>query len=409
MDFSSTLDQAVLSVSAVHRRIRDLLQGSGLNNIWVTGEISNLSQPTSGHIYFTLKDADSGLRCVIWRSQSARMLVHLRNGLAVEAHGDISIYERDGTCQLYVDGLRHAGEGRLYQEFLRLKALLETEGLFDPERRKEIPARPRHIGIVTSPTGAALQDMLNTLRRRYPIAQVTLVPAQVQGIEAPAAVIRALATLIRQDPDVILVARGGGSLEDLWAFNDEHVVRAIAASPIPVITGIGHEIDFTLADFAADLRAPTPTAAAELATPAREELKSETALMLEQVRGYTAATVNNLRQTLHFSQHRLASLSPVRRVQDSRQRLDTSTISLHRSLVQQLRHLRADLHGRQNRLISLDPQAVLERGYTLIRDEHGNLVTSIGQMQPPVNVRVIWHDGQADAVINSTHRMKGHP
>ena len=257
------------TVTDLTRYLRQLLEAdSSLQGVWVQGEISNLSRPSSGHIYFTLKDSGASLRCVMWRNEAARLRFAPQDGMAIEAHGSISIYEAGGQYQLYADILRPLGEGALYQEFLRLKALLEAEGLFDPARKRSIPEFPRRIGIVTSPTGAALRDMLNTLRRRLPLAEVILAPTPVQGDEAPPGIVAALRSLNRvAAPDVILLARGGGSIEDLWAFNDERVVRAVTESAAPVITGVGHETDFTLADFAADLRAPTPTAAAELATP----------------------------------------------------------------------------------------------------------------------------------------------
>ena len=212
-----------LSVSDLTRYLRELLESDEiLRDIWVVGEISNLSRPSSGHVYLTLKDAGAALRCVIWRSTMLRLPVNLSNGQAVEAHGQIGVYERDGAYQLYIDVVRPAGEGKLYQEFLRLKARLESEGLFDEERKRALPERPHRIGIVTSPTGAALQDMLNTLQRRYPLAEVVLAPAAVQGDNAPGEIVRGIGALNRLgDVDVILVARGGGSLEDLWAFNDE--------------------------------------------------------------------------------------------------------------------------------------------------------------------------------------------
>jgi len=257
------------SVSELTRYLRHLLESDDrLQDLWVQGEISNFSRPASGHLYFTLKDSGASLRCVMWKTEAARNRVPLQDGMSIEAHGKISIYEPGGQYQFYADLIRPAGEGALYAEFLRLKALLEAEGLFDAARKRPLPQFPRKIGIVTSATGAALRDMLNVLRRRLPLAEVVLAASPVQGAEAPPNLVLALQKLnavVR--PDVILLARGGGSIEDLWAFNDENVVRAVAASQAPVISGVGHETDFTLVDFAADLRAPTPTAAAELATP----------------------------------------------------------------------------------------------------------------------------------------------
>ena len=264
------------SVTDLTRYLRDLLESDGtLQDIWVEGEVSNFSRPASGHLYFTLKDSSAALRCVMWRNAVMRQTHLPGNGDAIEVHGSLSIYEASGHYQLYADLIRPAGEGQLYQEFLRLKAKLEAEGLFDPQRKSAIPRWPQTIGIVTSPTGAALRDMLNTIKRRYPPVKVVLTPTPVQGDQAPDGIIYAIETLNQLvKPDVILLARGGGSIEDLWAFNDEHVARAIFASQAPIVTGIGHETDFTIADFAADLRAPTPTAAAELATPNQADLKA---------------------------------------------------------------------------------------------------------------------------------------
>jgi len=263
------------TVSKLTFHIRKLLEENEvLQDVWVQGEISNLSRPASGHIYFTLKDASAALKCVMWKTSAMRLNpsitlragLSLRDGMAVEVHGKIGVYEPAGQYQLYADQIRPVGEGALYQEFMRLKALLEAEGLFDPDRKRNIPEIPHKIGIVTSTTGAALRDILNTLRRRLPLVEVLLAASPVQGTDAPPAIVKAIQSLHYQLPDVIILARGGGSIEDLWAFNDERVVRAVADSQIPIICGVGHETDFTLCDFAADLRAPTPTAAAELAT-----------------------------------------------------------------------------------------------------------------------------------------------
>src|SRR5512143_3996328 len=243
------------TVSALTKYIRELVDSDArLQDVWVEGEISNFSRPASGHLYFTLKDAGASLRCVMWKGDAFRVRgMNLQDGLSIEAHGKIGVYEPSGQYQLIVDILRPAGEGALYAEFMRLKALLEADGLFAPERKRPLPNFPRTIGIVTSSTGAALRDMLNVLRRRLPLADVVLAASPVQGVEAPPALVLALQklnTLVK--PDVILLARGGGSIEDLWAFNDERVVRAVAESKAPIITGVGHETDFTLVDFASD-------------------------------------------------------------------------------------------------------------------------------------------------------------
>lgn len=382
-----------LTVSDLTRYLRALLESDPvLQDVWVMGEVSNLSRPGSGHIYFTLKDDRSALRCVIWRTAAQRMGHLLQNGLAVEAHGEISLYERDGNYQLYIDALRPAGEGALYREFLRLKARLEAEGLFDAERKRSLPDRPTRIGIVTSPTGAALQDMLNTIRRRWVLADVLVSPCAVQGAEAPGEIVAALdrLALLPEPPQVILIARGGGSLEDLWAFNDEQVVRAIANSPIPTITGIGHETDFTLADFAADQRAPTPTGAAEMATP---DSAGERQALMQADRWLTDAylqAVQSLRASWLALQNRLDRLNPRAGIRNEQQRVDglAERLRLAASHGMELRHSR--LVGLASRLEALNPLAILERGYAVVTTEAGQVVRRPVDVQAgqPLIVRV---------------------
>ena len=371
------------TVTNLTRHLRQLLEADpDLQGIWVQGEISNLSRPASGHIYFTLKDPGASLRCVMWKSEAARLRFPLQDGMAIEAHGSLGIYEVAGQYQLYTDSLRPLGEGALYQEFLRLKALLEAEGLFDPARKRPIPALPHRIGIVTSPTGAALRDMLNTLRRRMPLAEVILAPSPVQGDEAPLALVEALRELNRLvAPEVILLARGGGSIEDLWAFNDERVVRAIVESQAPVITGVGHETDFTLADFAADLRAPTPTAAAELATaitvPDLRQTLIERAQILE---GCMGALFERQRNLLESFQSGLRFYSPLRRVQTERQRVDEVSRRGNAGQAHRLELAAERLSGLENRLAALSPLAVLQRGYAVVT-KNNKVVASNSQVQ----------------------------
>ena len=390
-----------LTVSELTRYLRQLFEADEiLRDVWVQGEISNLARPSSGHVYFTLKDATSALRCVIWKSAALRMRVGLDNGLAVEAHGYISLYERDGTYQLYIDALRPAGEGRLLQEFLRLKARLEEEGLFAPERKRPVPAHPRLIGIVTSPTGAALQDILNTLRRRYPLAEVVLAPSAVQGDDAPLEVVAALKALNRQvHPDVILLARGGGSLEDLWAFNDERVVRAIVDSQAPVITGVGHETDFTLADFAADLRAPTPTGAAVLATPDKADLRANLVSLDDRLDSAFAAIREDRKARLDEIERRLRRASPLWQIQNGRQRLDDLSTRSQLSLAHRLQLRHAHLAGLRSRLLTLNPLAVLERGFAVVSSPDGSLVRSVSQVKVGDGIQVQVTDGKFDAEV----------
>ena len=386
------------TVADLTRHLRRLLEADAdLQAIWVQGEMSNLSRPSSGHIYFTLKDAGAALRCVMWRNDAARLQFDPSDGMAIEVHGSIGIYETGGQYQLYADTLRPLGEGDLYQEFLRLKALLETEGLFDPSRKRGIPDRPHRIGLVTSPTGAALRDILNTLRRRNPLVEVILAASPVQGEDAPDALVGAISTLNRiAAPDVILLARGGGSIEDLWAFNDPRVVRAVAASEAPVITGVGHETDITLVDFAADLRAPTPTAAAELATRVTVlDLKGEIAETRLDLKTALESIIERQRSAISAFHNGLRLFSPHRRVQSERQRLD----ELSRREASALAHARAmaaaRLHGLDSRLAALGPQAVLKRGYAILtRAADGSLVSHRSQVEVSDELRVRLQDGE---------------
>jgi len=406
MPAQPSLFQTSLSVTDLTRYMRQVLENDPiLQDVWVTGEISNLSRPSSGHVYFTLKDAGAALRCVIWRSTLLKLRgVDLQNGLAVETHGQVGLYERDGTYQLYVDAVRPVGEGRLYQEFIRLKARLEAEGLFEEERKRALPERPRRIGIVTSPTGAALQDMLNTLRRRYPLAEVVVAPAAVQGVEAPGEIVRGLVALNRlAGVDVILVARGGGSLEDLWAFNDEAVVRAIVASAVPVISGIGHETDFTLADFAADRRAPTPTGAAVLATPDAADLRVALRRQEERLVAAVAGQLAVCQNQFAGLNARLGRASPAWRVRNDRQRLDELQSRLVRAGMAHLQLRRAHQQSLAARLKALSPLAVLRRGYALVQTAKGGVVRQAAQLEVGQEIRVQLADGSAGVVVQSVH------
>ena len=385
------------TVSKLTFLIRRLLEeNETLQDVWVQGEISNLSRPASGHIYFTLKDSNASLKCVMWKTSAARMRLPLRDGMEVEVHGKIGVYEPQGQYQLYADQIRPVGEGALFQEFLRLKSMLEAEGLFDPERKRPIPEFPKRIGIITSATGAALRDMLNTLRRRLPLVEVILAPSPVQGTEAPPALVKAIQSLNLQKPDVILIARGGGSIEDLWAFNDERVVRAVAASNVPVISGVGHETDFTLCDFAADLRAPTPTAAAELATQItildlhaglqdyQSRLASSTLSLLAEQKNILSSLTAQLRY-----------LSPSRHIQSETQRVDELSRRMLSLMIHRIQLQSTHMKGMTRRLDALSPLAVLARGYAVVtRKEDGSVVSRVALASDEMRVRV--SDGEFD-------------
>ena len=389
-------DPPLWTVNQLTVYLRDLLESDdNLQDIWVKGEVSNISRPTSGHLYFTIKDNFSALRCVMWRNAVSRLIVIPRDGDAVEVHGSINIYEAAGQYQLYADLIRPTGEGALYQEFIQLKALLEAEGLFAPERKRPIPQFPDVIGIVTSPTGAALQDILNTIKRRYTFARIVLAPTPVQGEDAPAGIVNALEAQNQiVTPDVIILARGGGSMEDLWAFNDESVARAIAASASPVICGVGHETDITIADFVSDLRAPTPTAAAELATPNRADLKENISdLSLTMARVLTAQ-VNSQRLELNYFENQIANRSPQTRVRSGRQRLDEFNHRSETALRHKLVLQRANLASLEHNLGSLNPLAILKRGYTVVSFPDSRIVRSITQVQSGDELDVRVQDGR---------------
>ena len=385
------------TVSKLTFHIRKLLEENEiLQDIWVQGEISNLSRPASGHVYFTLKDPNASLKCVMWKTSAARLNLTMRDGMEVEVHGRVGIYEPAGQYQLYVDQIRPVGEGALYQEFMRLKAQLELEGLFDPGRKRPIPELPRTIGIVTSATGAALRDMLNTVRRRLPLVEVILAPSPVQGTEAPPALVKAIQLLNYQSPDIIIIASGGGSIEDLWAFNDERVVRAVVDSKAPVISGVGHETDFTLCDFAADLRAPTPTAAAELATQITvQDLSATISNYQLQITTFILDRISAYRSNLSSLVSQLRYLSPARLIQSETQRMDELSRRASSATINRILLERKHVDGTEKRLEALSPLAVLGRGYAVVtRKEDGRVVSRVALAGDEMEVRV--SDGEFD-------------
>ncbi len=391
-DQLSFFKQPVLSIGDITSIIQKTLESESLlQDVWVFGEISNISRPSSGHLYFTLKDASASLRCVMWRNNALRQTFMAHEGEALEVHGSIGIYAQGGQYQLYADVYRYAGEGELFQKFLRLKARLETEGLFDIQRKRPIPIWPQKIGIVTSISGAAIHDILKTIRRRYPLALVTIAATAVQGDEAPPGIINALKDLNEYfHPDVILLARGGGSIEDLWAFNDEGVARAIAASTAPVVTGIGHETDFTIADFVADQRAATPTAAAEMVTIDWRDLYAGKIGLLQRLKRYIEASLSSERSEFKYLNDRLNSHSPLGQIRSNRQKVDDLWRQLERLVQHEMEKKRMLILASYQRLLSVNPVAILDRGYAIVTKEDGQIVHSIQQVaeNDPLNVKV---------------------
>jgi len=400
------LQPVIMTVKALNSYLRELLETDEvLRDIWVKGEISNFTRASSGHLYFTLKDADAQVKCVMWKGSTFGLRFDPREGMAVEVHGSMSIYSATGQVQLYVSEMRQAGQGQLYAEFLKLKAKLQATGLFD--KKKPLPRFPHHIGIVSSATGAALQDMLHALDRRLPTARVTIAPSTVQGADAPASIIRALNALNRiEDLDVILLGRGGGSIEDLWCFNDEALAYAIFNSRVPVISGVGHETDFTIADFVADLRAPTPTAAAELASPVTvDDLLQNLTDRSARLEQSLSAIFTMHQQKFQLVQSALERVSPRQRIYNTLQRQDELFARLDRAMTAQLQNLELRLEKESAHLKALSPMAVLARGYAIISDPStGKVVKHIAQIEPTLPIRIQILDGTFYAEVTDIKR-----
>ena len=430
----------VLSVSTLNRLVRDCLE-SAFPLSWVSGEISNLTYAASGHVYFTLKDAAAQVRCVLWRSRAQLLGWRLENGHKVEVRALVSFYEPRGEFQLNVENVRRAGQGDLYERFLRLKAQLESEGLFATETKRPLPAYPADVAIVTSPQAAALRDVLTTLHRRAPYLRISLYPTLVQGEGAAERIATALSCASAGNHDAIILCRGGGSIEDLWSFNEAIVARAIRASRLPVVAGIGHETDFTIADFAADLRAPTPTAAAELLSPDREALLANLQQLQRRIGRQLERDLAEKNQRLDWLAARLTH--PAERIRQRREaivRLGERLVlaQIHQIAGQQqrlitldhrLRGQRPRLEGRRDHLahlqyrlnnaaqlqlssaeaklnqlgaslIQLDPQTVLNRGYALAFDENGHAVRDAGTLHPGTVLNLNFAKGAALATVN---------
>jgi len=392
MQSSLFSNKPALTVTEITRAIRLFLENeTTFQDQWVEGEISNLSQPSSGHLYFTIKDAMASLRCVAWRPNAGRIKKFLKNGAAVEVFGSIGVYEKGGSYQFYVEDVKPVGEGYLYQEFIRLKNLLESEGLFDSRYKKSLPEYPKVIGVVTSQSAAAYQDILNTIKNRNQMVEVILAPASVQGDEAPPQLIKSVLALNAIDNlDLIIIARGGGSLEDLWAFNNEILVRVISEIDKPIISGVGHETDFTLVDFAADLRAPTPTGAAALAVPEITEYQKNIESLFTKIITVYNNNINDLSSRLHTIDHKLDQTSPKWKVHNNRQKIDELSYRSNTAIKNILNSKNLGLTAVKNQLYNLDPKSILNRGYALISDENDIWVQTVHNIKKgkPVNIRM---------------------
>jgi len=391
----------VHSVAELTTYIKGLFDGDPtLADAWVQGEVSNFVHAGSGHLYWTLKDGDASLRCVMWKGRVGVQRFLPEDGAKIVVHGEVSVYAAQGQYQIYADHVEPVGVGDLYRAFELLKAKLEAEGLFDAQRKRRPPAFPARIGVVTSRDAAALRDICRVIARRWPHAEVLLAPTLVQGDTAPPRIVDALAAVVRSSVDVVIVARGGGSLEDLWAFNDESVARAIAACPVPVVAGVGHETDFTIADFAADMRAATPTAAAELVTPDGRELMFAVDEARRRLSRRIVERLTDHRGETDQLRHRLTMASPQRRLGDRRESLADREARLHRAMEATLRVVRADLASAHRRLEALSPLATLDRGYALVsRRSDGRTVVAVADAPPNTGLTVRVADGAFPAVV----------
>ncbi|KAF0098242.1 MAG: exodeoxyribonuclease VII large subunit [bacterium] len=440
MNMHSADADRVISVGELNRQARLALEKT-MPSCWIKGEIANHSRATSGHWYFTLKDEQASVRCAMFRNRNQFIDWSPRDGDQVELRAQATLYEQRGEFQLLVESMRRAGQGALYEAFLRLKAKLEAEGLFASTRKRALPSYPHVIGLLTSPQAAALRDVLATLRGRWPAARVILYPCPVQGVDAPRAIVAAMQEAARHGYcEVLLLVRGGGSLEDLAAFNDETLARSIAASPIPVVTGVGHETDFTIADFVADLRAPTPTGAAQLATPARADLKQQVEHLRVRLAQHQSRTLHALAQRLDSLTRRLAH--PRDRIALRRERLRLSAWRIAHVLRLRLHAVRSDMRGWQERLNQqrnlrerhaasievldtrlhsamrqclarqrehahvkhthlemLNPTAILRRGYSIVRDQSLHVIRSNTEVEIGEEVRILLARGELGARI----------
>ncbi|MBE7043066.1 MAG: exodeoxyribonuclease VII large subunit [Ruminococcaceae bacterium] len=399
---------AVITVTELNRYVKRMIDCDPLlGRITVKGELSNCKLHYSGHLYFALKDETSVVKGVMFKSQVSYLNFQPENGQKVIISGRISVYERDGQYQLYADDMQPDGIGALYLAYEQLKQKLESEGLFDEERKKKLPAFPRRIGVITSPTGAAIRDIINVLSRRYKMADVYLYPVLVQGAEAPRELIQALHYFHTTGwADVLIIGRGGGSIEDLWAFNDEGVARAISDCKIPVISAVGHETDFTIADFVADLRAPTPSAAAELAVPSQVELEERFAVSYLRLRQAYLNGMEQRKKLLKNITDRRIYTKPFEQIEKRQMDLDRLVQQLNRETQQsQLLH-RERLGTLAEKLQALSPLSVLSRGYTTTTDTSGTLISRAEQLTQGQEISLTYTDGTANCTVNEIKKRE---
>jgi exodeoxyribonuclease VII large subunit len=391
------LEAKVATVSQINNYVKKILDHNIiLNNVWIKGEISNFKHHYSGHLYITLKDEGAVLKAVMFRGSAQSLAFEPNDGMKVLARGRISVYEAGGSYQLYIEEMIPDGVGELYIAYEQLKKQLESEGLFSPEHKKPIPPFPDRVGVVTASTGAAVRDIINVITRRYPMAEIVLYPAQVQGSGAAESVVKAIEYFNATDgADTLIVGRGGGSIEDLWAFNEEITARAIYASKIPVISAVGHETDFTIADFVADLRAPTPSAAAEIAVPSAIELRNRIDTDKNRISRNMAGRIEGNRLLLE----RFKMRTPKDRIDDANLRIDSLIKSMDSSLKMKTMHLKRELSSAAAKLDALSPLQTLARGYSIPTTEDGTVIRSAKEMKDGTEFTLRMKDGSADCIV----------
>ena len=396
----------VFRVSELNEYVSLVLSNDpNLCDLKVSGEISGFKRHSSGHLYFSLKDEDALVRCVMFRQQAMRLTFQPQDGMQVLLYGKASLYEKDGSFQLYANYLKKSGEGELYLRFLALKKELESRGWFDESRKRPIPFLPRRVGVVTSGTGAAVQDILNIIQRRFPTMPVVLASVRVQGAGAAEEIAKAIRQMNKKSAaDVLIVGRGGGSMEDLWSFNETVVAEAIFESKIPVISAVGHETDFTIADFVADLRAPTPSAAAELAVPEMDACYEAVRLQRERLLRALNAKMERMRANVKLFASAKAFRLLENRLMSERQSLDNTRELAFRSARERIASARAELNRVLTQLRALDPSAVLERGYAILTDENGRALSGVAAMRAGDTIAIRMHDGAADAHIDRVRK-----
>ncbi len=391
------MEPKIATVSQINGYIKKILDHNIiLNNVWIKGEISNFKHHYSGHLYITLKDEGGVLKAVMFRGSAQSLAFEPSDGMKVLARGRISVYEAGGSYQLYIEEMIPDGVGELYIAYEQLKKQLEEEGLFSPEHKKPIPKFPKRVGVVTASTGAAVRDIINVITRRYPMAEIVIYPAQVQGTGASQSIVKAIEYFnATKEVDTLIVGRGGGSIEDLWAFNEEITARAIFASEIPIISAVGHETDFTIADFVADLRAPTPSAAAEIAVPSMLELINRINTDKNRISQNILKRIENNRLILK----RFKMRTPKDRIDDYNLKVDSLVKAMDNCLKMKTMSLKKQLAENAGKLDALSPLQTLSRGYSIPTDSDGNVIRSASDMKKGTEFTLRMRDGQAECVV----------